>query len=522
MPPRRQHRRDQQQETELKSEPFGRQHLTPPGYSSCGNRGAAKRGRRTLRAAPSCPYRTAPRFGARARRRPPSDGETAGEGISYGRRGGGRPRHRHGGSGAGEPRAGSGDAPATANILLADWTGPYDGVPPWDQVRPELFPRGLPVRDRRAAPRSRGDRRQSRRADLRQHDRGARAAPASGSTGSKSIWGVMTEQHVDARLSGAGARMGSRASPPPATRSPSIPRSSSASAPSTRRARRAGLNAQQQRLVTRRYEAFVRRGANLDAAQKQQLTAYNQELARAVRRVQREGARTTRKLSSPSPRRSSPGVPADVRSAAAAAARERNLPAGQFAIVNTRSAVDPVLTFADNRALARAGVARVRQPRRQWRRQRHQRDHRPDRPLRADRARLLGYPSHAAWRMQDTMASTPERAHGADDAGLARRRRARERRSRDMQAMARPARASTSRSSRGTIAITWRRSAASALQPLAGRDRSPISSSTTWSTACSGRPAQLYGLQLQGNHRRSPGLSARTSALGEVTDRARP
>ena len=22
----------------------------------------------------------------------------------------------------------------------AEWTGPYDGVPPWDQVKPELFP----------------------------------------------------------------------------------------------------------------------------------------------------------------------------------------------------------------------------------------------------------------------------------------------------------------------------------------------------------------------------------------------
>ena len=31
-------------------------------------------------------------------------------------------------------------APAVPNnILLADWTGPYDGVPPWDQVKPELF-----------------------------------------------------------------------------------------------------------------------------------------------------------------------------------------------------------------------------------------------------------------------------------------------------------------------------------------------------------------------------------------------
>ncbi|MGH6729054.1 MAG: M3 family metallopeptidase, partial [Sphingomicrobium sp.] len=36
-------------------------------------------------------------------------------------------------------------APATAatvavpnNVLLTDWTGPYDGVPPWDKVKPEL------------------------------------------------------------------------------------------------------------------------------------------------------------------------------------------------------------------------------------------------------------------------------------------------------------------------------------------------------------------------------------------------
>src|SRR3546814_8757376 len=40
-----------------------------------------------------------------------------------------------------------------------------------------------------------------------------------------------------------------------------------------------GLDAKQQRLVTRLYDQFVRRGANLDEAQKQQLSAYNQQLA---------------------------------------------------------------------------------------------------------------------------------------------------------------------------------------------------------------------------------------------------
>ena len=31
-------------------------------------------------------------------------------------------------------------AQAAASPLLAEWTGPYEGVPPWDQVRPDLFP----------------------------------------------------------------------------------------------------------------------------------------------------------------------------------------------------------------------------------------------------------------------------------------------------------------------------------------------------------------------------------------------
>jgi peptidyl-dipeptidase Dcp len=34
-------------------------------------------------------------------------------------------------------------APVPDNILLAEWTGPYDGVPPWDQVRPDLFPQAI-------------------------------------------------------------------------------------------------------------------------------------------------------------------------------------------------------------------------------------------------------------------------------------------------------------------------------------------------------------------------------------------
>ena len=31
-------------------------------------------------------------------------------------------------------------APVPDNILLADWSGPFDGAPPFDRVPPDLFP----------------------------------------------------------------------------------------------------------------------------------------------------------------------------------------------------------------------------------------------------------------------------------------------------------------------------------------------------------------------------------------------
>jgi peptidyl-dipeptidase Dcp len=104
------------------------------------------------------------------------------------------------------------------------------------------------------------------------------------------------------------------------------------------------------------------------------------------------------------------GVQQDVKDAAAAVARDKGLPAGTYAIRNTRSAVEPVLTFGSQRAFrervwrafvnrgdngnandTNAIIARIVK-------------------LRAERAKLLGYESHAHWRMQDTMAKSPERA----------------------------------------------------------------------------------------------------------------
>ena len=93
---------------------------------------------------------------------------------------------------------------------------------------------------------------------------------------------------------------------------------------------------------------------------------------------------------------------------AASAARSRNLQG--WAILNTRSAVDPFLTFADDRAL-REQV---------WKKFVNRGDNGDANDtnatiaeivkLRDQRAKLLGFRNHAEWRMQDTMAKTPAAA----------------------------------------------------------------------------------------------------------------
>lgn len=92
----------------------------------------------------------------------------------------------------------------------------------------------------------------------------------------------------------------------------------------------------------------------------------------------------------------------------AAAAKERKLK-GKWLVVNTRSSVDPFLTSSSRRDL-REKV---------WKAFKNRGDNGGESntnatiakivKLRAERAALLGYASHAHWRMSDTMAKRPRR-----------------------------------------------------------------------------------------------------------------
>jgi peptidyl-dipeptidase Dcp len=103
------------------------------------------------------------------------------------------------------------------------------------------------------------------------------------------------------------------------------------------------------------------------------------------------------------------GLPDFARDAAAAAAKERGLD-GQYVITLSRSSVEPFLTFSARRDLRETAY-------RAWvQRGEHQGEH-DNAPLiaellalRQEQARLLGYATYAAYRLDDTMAKTPEAA----------------------------------------------------------------------------------------------------------------
>ncbi|MES2903601.1 MAG: M3 family metallopeptidase [Pseudomonadota bacterium] len=293
------------------------------------------------------------------------------------------------------------------NILLADWKGPYQGVPPWDQVKPELFDEAyafaIAELEREAAATANNPASPTFENTIVAMERGGARLRQVGS-----IFGVMTSNMSSPAYQALDKKWSPRLSAAydKITLDPKI--FARVEALYNRRDS-LRLDAKQLRVLTRTYDGFVRRGAKLTPAQKTQVSAINQELASAFsdfssKLLADEGTFIQASAAEMA------GVPDDVRNAAAEVAKTKNLPAGSFAVRNTRSAVDPVLSFASNRALrqkvwqsfvnrgdngnandSNALIAKIVK-------------------LRADRAHLLGYKTHADLRMQDTMAKTPARA----------------------------------------------------------------------------------------------------------------
>jgi peptidyl-dipeptidase Dcp len=298
--------------------------------------------------------------------------------------------------------AGSADNP-----LLQEWTGPYGGVPPWDQVKPELFkPAFLAAIDL-----------QRKEIDAIAHDPApptfANTVEALQRAGRPLdrvdvLFGVMTSnrnspeyQAIDREMSPILAAADDEVTfnEKLFARLAAVHASLGTS----------GLTPEQQRLATRLHDSFVRRGAKLGAAEKKELSRINQALASAfsdfsTRVLADEDTWTVLESEA-----DLAGLPPALVSAYRAAGDQRSL-AGKWAVVNTRSSVDPFLTFSSRRDLRE----------RVWKTFKNRGDNGDAHDtnavitqivkLRAERAQLLGFETHAHWRMDDTMARDPKKA----------------------------------------------------------------------------------------------------------------
>ena len=169
------------------------------------------------------------------------------------------------------------------------------------------------------------------------------------------------------------------------------------------------LPADQQRVVDLIYEEFEMEGAGLDAEAKERYAAINKELSSLYTKFSNNVLADEENYVVYLTEDQLSGLPESFVKAAAKAASDRG-EEGKYAITNTRSSMDQFLTYSDERAL-REKV---------WNNYYSRGDNADEwdnneiiariLKLRDERVALLGYDNYAEWRLQNRMAKTPERA----------------------------------------------------------------------------------------------------------------
>lgn len=296
-----------------------------------------------------------------------------------------------------------------AEALLAPWNGPYGGVPPFDRVDVEAFREAL------------------LEAIARQRDEIAwiayhPEAPTFENTIAalenvgRPLARVLTVFGTFARTMNVGPMRALRAEMSPilaASRDEIIQNAALfARVSAVNAAPREHLDAEACRLVDVIYREFATDGAALEAEQKTRLGAINGRLATLYTEFsQNELADEEAYALVFDDAADLAGLPESLVASAARTASEKGL-TGRWAIVNTRSSMEPFLTYSSRRDLRERGW-------RMWVMRGDNGDANDNKAviteimhLRAEKAQLLGFATYAHYITSQNMAQTPDAALG--------------------------------------------------------------------------------------------------------------
>ncbi len=312
------------------------------------------------------------------------------------------------------PSAAPGHAPPDANLspdaqaLLAPWTGPYGGLPPFAHVKVAAFQPAMEVAMRQQLAEIDAIANNPAPATF---DNTLVAQEKAGKALGRvmSLYNVWSSTENDARMQAVQSVMDPKiaAFQDQISQNPKL----FARIDAVYQARdTSGLTPEQKQLAWYFWVGAVKNGAKLAPPAKARVTAINQELAGLYAQFSQnlladEGGHILYLKSD-----QLGGLPQSVQDAASAAAASKGH-AGEWAVLNTASSVEPFLTYSIDRAL-REQV---------WRTYYNRGDNKDAHDntvtiiprilqLRAEKAHLMGYPDFASWKLQDEMAKTPAAA----------------------------------------------------------------------------------------------------------------